>query len=317
MEDLADYRAMWVEPVRASHRDYELYANGLPDHGGVNTIEALRLYELSGLVDKGHFARSPESLFWMAQFHRVSMVNYLTPQVVKLLAPSLDLSLESRMKPETTTKMWNLTQQGQFRLAPAPLVDTPKHSDAIVAVDRWGNMAAVVHSINTVMWGKTGIVVDGVSVSDSASFQQNQIASTGAGERLPGPTNPLIVMKGGSPYLACSSMGSGLQLKTTQCLINVLDFGMSPKEAIEAPYLMFPEYSALGTVTQRVLKGAIEPSVLDRTRKLGLKIKELPQNSRYAQGLWVGITVDRKTGEYAAGSPDVTNGQAIALEMSP
>jgi len=130
------------------------------------------------------------------------------------------------------------------------------------------------------------IVVDGVSVNDSASLQHNQLALTGPGKRLPGPTNPVIVFKNGKPYLAGSSMGSGVHSKTTQCMISVLDFGMNPEQAIEAPYLMYPEYSRAGEVTERVLKGAFKPDVMKDVRKLGLKIKELPENSRYAQGLW-------------------------------
>ena len=48
----------------------------------------------------------------------------------------------------------------------------PAHSDTVAAVDRWGNMTAVTHSINCVFWGRTGITVDGVSIGDPASFQQ-------------------------------------------------------------------------------------------------------------------------------------------------
>ena len=86
--------------------------------------------------------------------------------------------------------------------------DGPKHSAAVVAVDRWGNIAAVVHSINTVGLSRAGIMVDGISIPDSAWFQQKQILRAGPGNRLPDPTNPCIITRDGKPFLGSSSIGS-------------------------------------------------------------------------------------------------------------
>ena len=58
------------------------------------------------------------------------------------------------------------------------------HSDTLVVFDRHGNVAAFVHSINTVTWGSTGIFVEGISIPDSASFQQEKIARVGRGVRV-------------------------------------------------------------------------------------------------------------------------------------
>ena len=54
---------------------------------------------------------------------------------------------------------------------------TPGHSDDVVAIDADGNIAAITHSINAVLWGKTAIVVDGITIGDPASFQQQQIGA--------------------------------------------------------------------------------------------------------------------------------------------
>ena len=49
------------------------------------------------------------------------------------------------------------------------LGDRAVHSDANVVVDASGNMAVLLHSINTLNWGTTGIFVDGVSIPDSGA----------------------------------------------------------------------------------------------------------------------------------------------------
>src|SRR4029077_13485154 len=105
----------------------------------------------------------------------------------------------------------------------------------VLAVDEWGNAASILHSLNGLLWGSTGIFVDGISIPDSACFQQQAIASAGFGVRLPEATNPLIVLKGGKPVLASTTIGSDLHVATLQNLFNVLDFGMDPKTSVDQP----------------------------------------------------------------------------------
>jgi len=68
-----------------------------------------------------------------------------------------------------------MMKTGTLSITKTPVMADPKHSDAIVAVDRWGNVAALLHTINTVSWGETGIFVDGVSIPDSGAIQQQTI----------------------------------------------------------------------------------------------------------------------------------------------
>jgi gamma-glutamyltranspeptidase/glutathione hydrolase len=97
-----------------------------------------------------------------------------------------------------------------------------------------------VHSCNCLLWGATGIFVDGVSIPDSASFQQDPLARARPGVRLPESTNPVIVLKNGRPALASSAIGAALHETTFQNLINVLDFGMDPHAAVEQPNFTGP-----------------------------------------------------------------------------
>jgi hypothetical protein len=60
------------------------------------------------------------------------------------------------------------------------------------------------------LWGSTGIFVDGISIPDSAIDMQTTIAGLKPGNRMPDPTNPLIVLKNGKPYLASSCTGRAM-----------------------------------------------------------------------------------------------------------
>ena len=187
------------------------------------------------------------------------------------------------------------------------------HSDVVVAVDADGNMAALCHSINCLIWGQTAIVVDGVSIGDPAAYMQSMVAGTERGAQLPSPIEVGLILKDGQPNVAWSSMGVGLHYQTIQSLLNVMEFGMTIEEAANAPRLLLP-ISPDGSHRElllRVVEGEFPAELLEAT---GLEIKAIPPaEARFAQGLWVAVRRDPENGELVAISPSYTNGQASAI----
>ena len=118
------------------------------------------------------------------------------------------------------------------------------HSDFVLAVDSYGAVAAACHSINTSLWGTTGLFAGGVSIPDAASFQQATLAELGPGDHVPSPANPAIALRDGVPVLASSSIGAGLHCATLQCLHAVLGLGVGVAEAVRRPMFHGPDYLA-------------------------------------------------------------------------
>jgi gamma-glutamyltranspeptidase/glutathione hydrolase len=200
---------------------------------------------------------------------------------------------------------------GEIAFTQAPRADEPHHSDAIVAVDSSGNVAAVVHSANTDAWGATGLFVDGISIPDSASFQQAAIRRAGAGHRLPDPTEPLIVLRDDRPVYALASIGSGLHEKTLAVLINLLDHGLDIKAAIDAPSVHLPFFDPAGKPHAQVSEGEFDPSLLEAARKLGLDVKVLGPGEPAPAGWVVGVRIEPKDAERTAAAPRTFNGAAL------
>ena len=182
----------------------------------------------------------------------------------------------------------------------------------MVAIDKHGNIAAITQSINCVIWGKTAIVVDGVTVGDPASFQQMQIARAGPGERLESPTETGILFQHGKPVLGFASMGSGLHHRTFQGLLNVTQFGMTVDQAIDTPDFFLPNTDPRTfEATVRVPAGKFPRKVLD---EMGYAYEEVDTESvRFGgEGLWVAISRDPETGELRAASHNRNNSAAVA-----
>jgi len=315
MEDLADYNVIWGEPLLSEHNGYTINANGLPSYGGANMIEAINLSKAAGIKELGHWSESPESFKRMHQLTAnggIPAIQASTPALLNALYPGLAFDPESRIDQQHAEKLWQFMEKGANLITWKDI--TPKHSDTVVAIDKWGNMTSVVHSINSAVFGATGIIVDGVSIGDSGAIQKDIVAAAGPGNRLPDPVEHGILFKNNEPVLAFSSMAVGLHFQTAQSLINVMDFGMTPKEALDAPAFFAPETdfsSSLPTSVARILKGEFSGEFLE---KLTVPYKEISKiEARYSHGLWVGATRNPKTGELKAASHPLTNGQAVGF----
>jgi gamma-glutamyltranspeptidase / glutathione hydrolase len=321
LADLKAYRPTWSEPLQTSYHGYQVYSLGLPSVGGINTIEAFNLLEAADLKQYGHYTTSPEALYEFIRICRAGYFLSLFPtQTIKKYLPDLDLAPESRVQKESARLLWRKMNEPAWEKMLsefAPKVKADNHSAGVVAVDGEGNMAAVLHTINTVLWGTTGIFVDGVSIPDSATYQQYQIARIKPGDRLPDTTNPVIVLKNDKPYLGSACTGSALNQYTMSNLVNVLDFGMDLKKSIDTPNFMGPYFGSpldgvmsLSQIYMEVLaEGEFDENLIKAVVAKGQAIKLIPKNQTGGSGYWVAIQIDPKTGKRVGIAPPSSNGE--------
>jgi gamma-glutamyltranspeptidase/glutathione hydrolase len=292
--DLEAYQPIWSVPVHTRFNGFDVYAHGLPSMGGVNLIQSLNLATAANLVTQPPYSESPLTFFWQLQFAKAANLLAapgVAPQFEKALG--FDLSPPARLKPETAAKLWKLLEAGHMPSIPAPRMTRSAHSDAVVAVDAAGNMAAVLHTINTANWGSTGIFVGGISIPDSAAFQQPAIAALTPGSRLPDFSNPGVALKDGRPAMSFSGIGVGVDVRTLGALVDVLGHGMAPQQAIASPAHGGFDYSnaVSGEIGAMVGVGEFSTEYLAQLRKLGQPVRE----DNMQRGYWIGIGVG--TGE--------------------
>jgi gamma-glutamyltranspeptidase / glutathione hydrolase len=297
LEDMKSYRAAWEEPLQATYRGHKVYAPAFSSTGGVALVEALNLLERADLPRQGHYATTPASLFWLMQISHCQVLSFLPAKILKDFE-GLDLSLPARVKKETAAGIWERMQDGKWPFAAKLRVAghlPANHSDGVAVADRWGNVAALTHSINTSSWGDTALFVGGISIPDAAAIQQFALAEAGAGNRLPDCMCPLIVCRDGKPLLASSAIGGGLHPKTLQVLSSVLDFGMEPQTAVEQPAFLLAAFSD-GPPVARVGQGKFDGKLLAAVRALGQQIREVSaQEATHHCGYWVGVEIAPNT----------------------
>jgi gamma-glutamyltranspeptidase/glutathione hydrolase len=312
VEDLAAYEVIWDEPLRAPLGDYEIVTNRPPNNGGVAMIEAYNVALASGMVDDGTWWESADALRKALDSTQLGFINFLPAETLAAVYPGLEITSESRVTPEYAAEMWARMDAGAklTQWAPAP---EPRHSDDVVVIDAEGNIAAITHSINAVLWGKTAIVVDGITIGDPASFQQAQIAATQPGGRLASPTETGVLFRDGQAVLGFASMGSGLHQRTFLGLMGVTQYGFTVDEAINAPDFFYPRIDPTTfQTTFRVIEGGFPSEVLDGTGYAYEEV-ELGQVRFGGEGIWVAISRDPETGELRAASHNRNNSAAVAF----
>jgi len=287
-QDMTNYQARWEEPLQTTYREYQAFAPGLSTWGGVNNIEALNLLELANVKQSGPYTTSPQSLLWLMQIAECHKMTWTHHDLAEH-----NLSPKSRATKPTSAWVWEQMQSGKWPWLPEGLrkrANLANHSDGIVVVDQWGNMAVIGHTINTTLWGNTGIFVDGISIPDAASHQGRHIEEVGPGKRLPNGMNPTLILRDGKPFLGSSAVGGGLHYKTLQVLANILEFDMDPQSAVDTPAFL----------PDGVEEGTFDPKVLEGVAALGMKVRVL-SSKELQPGYWVGVLRDPKTGQLKGG----------------
>ncbi|MGH6613341.1 gamma-glutamyltransferase [Sphingomonas sp.] len=309
-EDIASYAVEWHAPITVSRGGYDIALLGGPEAGAgsTNLIEALHLADAAGIKAKGHWTRSPESF---------RDINLITNNIMLSGFPGIEavpgfenisFDPEVRRTRSHADTLWQaINGAGSFMQPRAG-----GHSDTVTAIDQWGNIAALCHSSNCVCWGKTTIVVDGVSIVDSAAIQQPLVAAAGPGGYTVLPLEVGIMLKDGVGVSGFASKNMGLHQKTVQCVLNMTDFGMNAVDAANAPAVgLFAMDADDPTPQARVVEGDFDPALLAAS---GLSVHQAAKDDAWlAEGHWVPASRDPVTGELSATSPEHASGQAAAF----
>ena len=241
---------------------------------------------------------------------------YLRPAIESLDVDEMSLTGHYTVSEDSLAAMLRAVELG-FGYDAKILGRDGSHSSGVVAVDERGNVAAVVHTINTWNWGATGIFVDGISISDVGCWAQRSITDAGPGGRMPTSENPLIVTHEGVPVAASSAIGTGLMPATLFSLINVLVYGMNPHQAVATPTFLQPGFGTEDMI-HRAMVGDFSAALFDAVRNRGFIIDEIPlwaYPDSAEPGWWIGITIDPKNGVLSGATHDDWNGIALAQEI--
>jgi gamma-glutamyltranspeptidase / glutathione hydrolase len=281
-EDLARYTPVWREPVRGAYRGYEIISMGPPSSGGTHIIQMLNILEGYDLQAMG--PNSAAAVNVMAEAMRFAYADrseYMgDPDFVKvpvgvLASKAYAERLRSRIRQGQATP--------SDRVRPGASFPEGTNTTHYSVVDRWGNAVSVTYTINE-YYGSAAVVegagfllndeMDDFAVKPGVPNLYGLLGGdANAVEPYKRPLSsmsPTIVLKDGQVYLVLGSPG-GARIITTvmQVILNVVDHGMTIREAVDAPRVhlqWIPD-------ELRIEKNGLSADTMEKLTAMGYKVQ--------------------------------------------
>jgi gamma-glutamyltranspeptidase/glutathione hydrolase len=231
LRDLRDYKPVWRAPVRIVFRGADIYTVAPPAAGGLmlgsilkiitgldmgkaNSIHLLAEAERRAAIDRDKFLADPSA-------GRVPMHDLLSDERAALWRASID--------PIRVTPTAALTDPGA--------IATPSgHTTHISIVDAHGNVVSLTTSLGDETGNGFTVPGTGVLLNTAMNDFSSAPNSVAGGNRPASPLSPVIVLRGGKPFLAIGTPGGSTIVTTiAQILLDILAFNRPLAEAIAAP----------------------------------------------------------------------------------
>lgn len=274
--DFAGYKISESAPLSCTYRGYVFVSAPPPSSGGATMCQILNILE--GYDMKALGFHSASAVHYMTEAMRHSYMDRNTflgdPAFVKnpldrLLSKEYAASIRAKIAADKATP----SVEVQPGMAPHEKPETTHYS----IVDKDGNAVSTTYTIN----GRFGAVViapgTGFFLNDEmddftvkAGVQnlfglvQGATNSIAPGKRPLSSMAPTLVTKDGKTYMVLGSPGgSRIITITLETALNVIDYGMAPQEAVDAPRIhhqwlpdeVYYETRGLSPDTLKILDG--------------------------------------------------------------
>ncbi|HEY8596180.1 MAG TPA: gamma-glutamyltransferase [Devosiaceae bacterium] len=310
----------WQVPLAFAHKGHEVVSLAPPERQAVFCAFVLGVLEALGIDEMEPFGA--DHLFYMSHALRLGDHNcgflhdpgFFEDAATPLMDPDYHRQVARILK--ASRPRVDLTEHVRLVSGPSAMAaagwnsassKAPVGSCEISIVDAAGNWVQMMNTIQS--GGIPGMAVGGVMMmgsheqtSMSAHFSNWRVK----GARMRNILGNTFVMKGGRPWLALGTPGN-VYATVAQMLVNILDFGMSPPEASDAPRML-----PLTDDYQLLVESRIAPEAILGVTALGLRLQPMPKwdwNQGSFQMCWANL----ESGQLNAHADFRRTGRAAAL----
>ncbi len=297
LEDLASYTATWRDPVSFQYRGYTVYSMPPPSSGGATMALMAHMVEQYDLAQLG--------------WHSTQMVHVLAESWKRaysdrnevLADPDyVDFPLQRVISPQYARERGadiSLTAATpSSEIGPGIVVSEGGETTHFSVVDAAGNAVALTTTLNSLYGNKVTVggagfllnnEMDDFSARPGSPNQfglvQGEQNAIEPGKRMLSAMTPAVVeAPGGGLFLVLGTPGGATIITTVfQTIVNVLDFGMSVAQAVNAPrvhHQHLPDRIA-------VERGGLSKGVTDSLHTLGHTVEERGGHSGDVQAIMV------------------------------
>ncbi len=316
LADLKDYAVVERAPLTGTYKGYGIVTAPPPSSGGVGLLQMLGMldgsgYEKSGAGSAGsiHYVAETMRRFFADRSRYLGDPAFSSLRVAELLAPAYVRQRAASIQADRATPSASL-------LPGLPEPERGGQTTHYNVVDAAGNAVAVTYTLND-RYGN-GITVPGLGfllndemddftskpgAPNAFGLIQGEVNAIAPGKRPLSSMTPTIVTRDGQFFMALGAPG-GARIITAvlQVLLNVVDFRMNAKDAVDAPrfhHQWQPDVLSLDP--------GISPDTAALLRTMGYTLDDSPGwvpaqvNAIVKEGGWLQGASDDRAGGKAAG----------------
>ena len=230
-QDLADYQTETTAPLWGTYRGLDVSTNR-PPGGGIMLVEMLNILECFDLKVMGH--NSPEYIRTVAEAMKISTSdkdNYVgDPRFV-------DVPVDRLTDKTYAAEQAALISSGQKVHVERLGLPESSGTTHVCVSDKDGGIVTMTHSLGMM----SGVITLGLGFMYNGCMAVFDPRPGRAGSIAPGKSRfssvcPTIVFDNARPLLAIGAPGgTQIAMGVLQAILNVVDFGMTPQEAVLAP----------------------------------------------------------------------------------
>ena len=306
LSDFKKHKADWVTPISTTYRDYQAY-NFPPNTQGFASLEILNI--LNNFDVKSLGEGSADYYHLLVEATKQAFADrdrYLSdPEFVKI---PLDWLLSAQHGKDQAA----LISMDNAQKTVNPL-DPNGDTIWLGVVDSEGNSVSLIQSVyhdfgSGIVAGETGILLQ--NRGSFFSLDSTNVNHLEPHKRTFHTLNPAMLMKDGKPYLVYGTMGGEGQPQTQAAIVSrIVDFGMSPQDAINAPRWLHGRTWGASSNNLKI-EGRVPNSVIQELKKKGHPV-DVVDDYTDVMGHAGAILVNSETGVLQGASDPRGDGSAV------
>jgi gamma-glutamyltranspeptidase/glutathione hydrolase len=237
MQEFADHRSMVYEPISTTYRGYTVHETAPPSQGHI-VLEELNLVEGFDLAGMGF--GSAECIHHMVGAKKLAFADRLRysgdPAFV-------EVPLETMIsKPFAAERRCAIDPNRAAERPAAGDIYQPGDTTSFVAVDKDRNAVSFIISLPSgygsgLVAGGTGILLNNrAGLPQGFTFEDGHPNCLAPGKRTMHTLNTYLITRDGSVFAVGNTPGGDNQPQWNfQAIVDLIDFGMDPQAAAEAP----------------------------------------------------------------------------------
>jgi len=303
--DFASHTADWVEPITVRYRG-RTACNLPPNTQGMASLEILNILENFDVSSLGQGTADYYHLLTEATKEAFAdRDRWLTDPAF------LDIPLKRLLSPEHGRRQAGRISMERAAAGVSPM-DPAGDTIWLGVTDRRGNAVSLIQSIyhdfgSGIVPGGTGVILQ--NRGSFFSLDPRHVNCLAPRKRTFHTLNPAMLLKDGRPELVYGTMGGEGQPQTQAALVTrMIDFGMTPQEAIDAPRWLYGRTWGKDSNDLR-LEGRIPDDVAEELARRGHPVKKV-EDYTDVMGHAGAILVNQRSGVMQGGSDPRGDGLA-------